>query len=386
MGLLSFLTGVGSLFASDSKNTTQNVSGSAEQAVTGATSSTGTSATNTSGNSTTNASTNQTANTNTQTSQNQNSTSTQNQQSNQTTTGNDTTKTTGTTQQNNSGQSQGTQNQQQQQVTQNLSGDVLAQLEAAIKSNLGGNTNAAATSMGNRLNQLNQMAAQPGFNVNEFIRGISDQARASQQSQLDSSINGMMSQLGGTTDSNSMAALLANRMQGDAAANLAGISANAALQGSQLATAQQESLTQQIGSVSSGLTQQITALLDAAKGAQQATTGQTNTQTGQTFTEQQLGQQTQNQQSQSQQQSNISTVGTDSTQQNQTSNSSQQQSTNQNSTSNTQQSQTENVKTQQQVDETGLTTTNSNQQTKSKEGKDLFSSLIDKIGKASAAA
>lgn len=110
-----------------------------------------------------------------------------------------------------------------------------------------------------------------GFDPNAFVTGIVQQAASQQQNQLSTAINGAIDTVGGGQNSNSMTALLANKMTQDSAANLAGITSNAT------ATAEdilRQNLGAQTGAMSS-LNNLAPALIEAFKGGN--TTGtQTN--------------------------------------------------------------------------------------------------------------
>lgn len=183
------------------------------------------------------------------------------------------------------GQVVGSETQQSQsgQTTTSYSSDVLASLDSLLKTQLAGGgqqVQEAQDALAGRLQQIRDVAAQPQFDVNGFVSGIAAQAKATTQMDLDSRINGMMSASGGSETGNSMMALLGNRLRNDAAANFAGIVSGAQAQGTQIAQAQQESISGQIQNLAGGLGQQLTNLLGATAGAQQTTTGQ-NTTTGQ---------------------------------------------------------------------------------------------------------
>lgn len=176
-----------------------------------------------------------------------------------------------------------TQQSQTGQTTTNYSSDVLASLDSLLKQQLAGGgaqIQQAQDALGGRLQQIQAIAGQPQFDVNNFVSGIASQAAAATQSDLDSRINTMLSASGSSETGNSMSALLGNRLRNEAAANFAGIVSGAQAQGTQIAQAQQESITGQISGLAGGLGSQLATLLGATQGAQSTTTGQ-STSTGQ---------------------------------------------------------------------------------------------------------
>jgi len=100
------------------------------------------------------------------------------------------------------------------------------------------------------------------FDPTTFVEGIVRQAAAAQNNQLASSINGAVDTIGGRPEDNSMTALLSQKMVGDAASNLAGITSQAT------ATAEdilRQNLGAQTGAMSS-LNNLAPALIEAFKG------------------------------------------------------------------------------------------------------------------------
>lgn len=277
MSLLGFVTGAASLFGGSSGSSTTSTStstaGTQEQASQAAESKTGTASqsTTSSGTSTTGSTTAQTG----------------------TTTGNESSVTAG--------------------QTTNFSADILAQLDQILSSQLGtgGAADTATTALTERLKQIQTQASQPAFDVQGYVNGITQQAAATTQADLDSRINAILSATGSSEGGNSMAALLGNRLRNDAAANLAGIQASATAQGNQLLQQEQSNLTSQISGLSGDLVSSLNSLLSAAKGGTQTTTGAATTastqQQQQTGTTQTSTQETLNQ--------NVSETQTSNTQQ-----------------------------------------------------------------------
>ena len=221
---LDFLTGVGSLFADKDKTsskTSENSSLTSEQAVTGSTTS----------------KTNQ----------------------------------TGTT------TSTGTMAGTTSDSTSNFSKPVMDALNAAVTKAIGSGAQGQVTSaLQGRLTQLQKDAAKPAFDVGGFVNGVVGAATANTKMDLESRVNGMLSEVGGSEGGNSMAALLGNRLRNDANAALAGVKADATAQGEAIRLQQQESLTSQIGAIAGDIGVQLDSLLGQAKGGTQTSTGKTN--------------------------------------------------------------------------------------------------------------
>jgi hypothetical protein len=318
MSLGGFLTGAASLFGGGggskgtSSSQTQNTKSSQEQAATAEEIKSGT------------------------TTQNQTSTGTSN--------------TTGSSSQ--TGTTTGKEASQTTGMTTNYSSDVLASLDAILTQQLGsGSAMQASDALAGRLTQIQQQASQPAFDVNAYASGITAAATAATQNDLDSRINSILSATGSSEGGNSMSALLGAKLRNEAAANLAGISANARATGEQIKMGQQESLTGQISGLSGDLSTNLANLLAAAKGGSQQTTG--------------------------------TATATSSQQQQQTG--TQQQATTENLSSNTQQ--TDKSTTQQTglTQTTGSSKTSTNGSTKDKKG-DLFDKILGAFSSSAAAA
>jgi hypothetical protein len=179
--------------------------------------------------------------------------------------------------------------------TTNYSSDVLASLDAILTQQLGagggvGSAQQATDALSGRLKQVQELASKPAFDVKGYAAGITSAATAATQNDLDSRINGILSATGSSEGGNSMSALLGAKLRNDAAANLAGISANATAQGEQIALQQETARTQQLSSLSGDLMANLSNLLGAAKGGAQTSTGTASTSSNQT--QQQTGTQT----------------------------------------------------------------------------------------------
>ncbi len=242
MGILSFLTGVSSLFTGGDKTRTTtdgSESMTGEQAVVGDSTSTSNSTTN-------NRSVTDTK-------------STQKSYQRNDTWGQSNTN----TKQNTVGES----NTSKSGVQQNLSDETYAGLEGLLANSFAsGATQQAQGSIQDRLAQITSRAGRE-FDVDAFVSGVSRAAASQTQMDLESRINTMLSDAGGSETGNSMAALLGNRVRNDAAATFAGVVSEATMAGEQMRTAQEESTTNQIGQLSGDISNSLTALLDASKGA-----------------------------------------------------------------------------------------------------------------------
>jgi hypothetical protein len=159
--------------------------------------------------------------------------------------------------------STGATSQQQQQTTQLFDDPTLKGISGAVAqllSHIGLGTAASAAGAGSL----------GAFDPAKFVSQGMEAARSSQQGKLDESINGLMDSVGGTANTNSMTALLANRMRGDAAANLAGIDAQLTGQGQEIARSNVLAGNQ----IDSTQNQFLAQLLDALKGGAATTSGQ----------------------------------------------------------------------------------------------------------------
>jgi hypothetical protein len=147
-----------------------------------------------------------------------------------------------------------------QGTTQQFSDTTLAGLESAVGQLLGNIPTAPQ--------QL-----EDNFDREAFIQGGVDAATSRVQGDLEASLNSMFDQFGGRDDSNSMAALLANRARGDAAANLAGV--RASLIGQAEGIERENFMSNLAGT---GQVQELLAqVLGNLKGGRATTTGATQT-------------------------------------------------------------------------------------------------------------
>lgn len=209
--------------------------------------------------------TNQQQNTN----QSQTQTGTSNTNTSQTgsTTGTQATKNSGTT----TNQTTGT--QAQTGLTQSFSDMILGALEAKTAEALG------VTTGGPTAESLS------GFNRDQFVQGGMQAAQATSQAGLEQSINGLMDNVGGTTEGNSMAALLANRLRNDAGASMAGTRSQLEGQAAQIQQGNVAARTQELGTNNAFVAQ----LLAGLKGGVTATSGTVQTAESQAGSQQQIG-------------------------------------------------------------------------------------------------
>ena len=168
-----------------------------------------------------------------------------------------------------------------QGVTTNLGFD--SGIMAKLNNLLGGAIDGAGVGgvqgiLQDRLQQLASAGAN-NFDPAAFAANITGQAESAIGGKLEGSLNGLMTQAGGTEGGNSMAALLGSRLRNDATAELAGVSAAARAQGEDILRANQQSQTSQISGLSGDITGSLTGLIQALSGAQGT---QVNSQTGTT--------------------------------------------------------------------------------------------------------
>ena len=161
-----------------------------------------------------------------------------------------------------------TTNTESEAQSQDLSPELLKSLESLFQTiTQGGQFEKAGDAVSGRLDQILQQAAQPQFDVASFAKGITDQAVAGAQLDLESSINDMLSASGISESGNSMSALLANKMRNTTAANLGGISAEATATGEGIRQAQQGQITEGIAGLSGSLSDQVLGIIQSTRGA-----------------------------------------------------------------------------------------------------------------------
>lgn len=105
------------------------------------------------------------------------------------------------------------------------------------------------------------------FDIASFVNGITKAATNTATNDLNKNLNETEAGIGGTQGTNSMAALLGERLKTDAAAQVAGVTSNATAQGQQIAQNQLTGdVTSTIG-LTSAMTKNITDLLTLFRGA-----------------------------------------------------------------------------------------------------------------------
>jgi len=197
----------------------------------------------------------------------------------------------GTTQGRTSSQTAGTSSGTTTNAQQLFSGDVLSGLEGLATQLIGGTPSVAASPF--------------QFDADSYIKGGVAQAEAAQKMDLEANLSGLTNAIGGTASGNTMNALLANRLRGDAAANIAGVRSSYTESANEI-----ENRNLQTGIAQTGQQQGYLAnILSILKGGTSTSVGEQQ----QVTTEQQAG--TQAQATQGTQQS--ATTGQESSQQTQ---------------------------------------------------------------------
>lgn len=164
-------------------------------------------------------------------------------------------------------QTQAQTNQSQQSTTgtqSSFSDSLKGGLEGAIGQLLGlTGSNTAELEKG--------IAKLDSFDADEYVANVVSQAQAKENATLEQSINGLYDSLGGTASSNSMGALLAQRLTSDSNANIAGIRGQAEANAQGIQSSNLKAVTDAIGSQSALIPAMVTAL----KGGNVETTGST---------------------------------------------------------------------------------------------------------------
>lgn len=156
---------------------------------------------------------------------------------------------------------------------QDLSPELLKSLESLFQSQVTGpGFGQSQDAISARLAQLSTQAQQPQFDVASFSKGVTDQAASAANLDLESNINAILSNSGGSETGNSMNSLLANKLRNQTAANLAGINQQATATGEQIRQGQQGQITAGIQGLSSTLSNAILELIKSTRGA--SNTGQ----------------------------------------------------------------------------------------------------------------
>lgn len=252
-----------------------------------------------------------TSKTNTTQNTNYNKATTGTQSGTENTSSTNTSNTTGS--QNTSGSTTGTQQQQQQNsssgstTNQNtstgaqssFSAGTASDIETSIRNLLGG-IGAGGSTIADATAKLNS------FDPAKFISDTVAGAKGTIQSNLDASTGQLFDNIGGTSSTNSMAALLAGRLNNDAASSLAGVQSQAE---STAAGIEQGNLAGTVGAITSqqGL---APALIQALKGGNVTSSQSDLAQQIQALTGANTGTTSSSEQSQQDQTSSSSTIAT----------------------------------------------------------------------------
>ena len=148
-----------------------------------------------------------------------------------------------------------------------FSGKILKTLEGLIKrGQLKKDQRLTRDSLTALIGSVTQGAQTP-FDVDKFVDGIMTQATNTVGNELEIAKNLTESEVGASQGSNSMLALLGNKLATDAAAQLAGIEADATARGVEIAEGQQQSDVQSIMGLTQGLRAMSTDYLQILRGA-----------------------------------------------------------------------------------------------------------------------
>jgi hypothetical protein len=158
--------------------------------------------------------------------------------------------------------------QTQTGTTTTLGADVQSGLSDAVKSLLAGGVNDA-----NIANISNMIAGRSGFNADQFVADTVLGARTRGEQTLQETSAAQQSAIGGTAETNSMSALLANRGRNDLEASIAGITAATRAQAEGIANT---NLASAVGAQGS-LSEQAAGLAGTLKGATTTVNQQTLT-------------------------------------------------------------------------------------------------------------
>lgn len=127
--------------------------------------------------------------------------------------------------------------------------------------------------------QLRQVENSPNFNITKYVNGIMEQANNTVGRSADIAMNLEEADTGGTQGTNSMAALLGNKIATDSAAQLAGIKSEATAKGNEIKQSQIDSETANTIGLTGQLNKTFTDYLALLRGArtnqQQQTTEHT---------------------------------------------------------------------------------------------------------------
>jgi len=165
-----------------------------------------------------------------------------------------------------------------------LSPEIIKALESMFGKNaLNKNMNKTQQALSGQLKQVQRDANHP-FDVNAFVGGIMKQANNTIDNQSEQSINLAESDIGGTQGNNSMAALLGTKIATDAAAQKAGIKADAVAKGTQIADQGKQLNTEATIGLTGAMNKGFTDFLTLLRGAQTNQTQSTSEHTEGTST------------------------------------------------------------------------------------------------------
>src|SRR3990167_7639766 len=168
----------------------------------------------------------------------------------------------------------GTSQQQQAGTTKSFSDQTLQGLDQVVSNLL----SSVFGPGGDRAAVQESLAGMGSFNADEFVTQAVNAAASRQQSSMEEALGSLFSNIGGTSGTNSAAALLENRMASDANAALQGVASQAAETAQGIAGNRVGTTASALGSVGSG---PLAALLAQLKGGVTETTQQAVEQTQQ---------------------------------------------------------------------------------------------------------
>lgn len=145
-------------------------------------------------------------------------------------------------------------------TTEGAQTDLSPELLAALSS-LFGNTLGSGSFDASRLAMTDRLSEVGGFNTQAHADAITEKAKAFAELDLESGINQISSRAGGSASSNSMVALLANKLRNQTAANIGGINSAAKLDAEKFKT-------EGVNALGQGLSKQVLDLISVARGAQ----------------------------------------------------------------------------------------------------------------------
>lgn len=170
--------------------------------------------------------------------------------------------------------------QNAQSTTSNYSASVLSGLDQLLGQTMGGSgASAGADAIAAQLGSLRNQVGAGGFDPAAYAEAQTRAAGTELKSAMNSGLSQMNDSLGATAGDNSMAALLASKLRGQTAAQLAGINSSALAQGTQIQQAQQQGLSSQIAALAGEQSDGLAALLGAARGGQTTTSALTQNNT-----------------------------------------------------------------------------------------------------------